>query len=176
MCDINSKSVCEERTYKELFESHSTAVRNFIYYKSGQLELAEDIMHDSFIKLWENCADIIFDKAKSYLCTVAKRLFLNHIEHKKVVLKFEKKDVTTASKDTPEAVLRAKEFQQALELAISKLPEGQREVFLMNRIDKLPFKMIAEQLGVSQKAIEKRMSNALRFLKEQIIELNTYKI
>ena len=57
------------------------------------------------------------------------------------------------------------EFKNELETAINDLPEGQKEVFLMNRIDKLTYKEIAERLGVSQKAVEKRMHKALLKLK-----------
>ncbi len=176
MCEINSKSVCEETNYQALFEEHSRSVRNFIYYKSGQLHLSEDIMHDSFIKLWEKCSDVFFDKAKSYLFTVANRLFLNHIEHNKVVLRFEKSNLDHSRPSTPEAVLHEKEFKIKLEKAISNLSEGQREVFLMNRIDKISYKEIASMLDISEKAVEKRMSKALKALKDEVEELKTHKI
>jgi RNA polymerase sigma factor (sigma-70 family) len=61
--------------------------------------------------------------------------------------------------------LEEQEFKQQLEKAISDLPEGQREVFLLNRIDKKTYREIAEMLGVSVKAIEKRMHKALKALR-----------
>jgi RNA polymerase sigma-70 factor (ECF subfamily) len=48
------------------------------------------------------------------------------------------------------------------------MPEKQRTVFLMNRIDELKYKEIADQLGLSVKAIEKRMSQALEHLKTHL--------
>ena len=48
------------------------------------------------------------------------------------------------------------------------MPEKQRTVFLMNRIDELKYKEIADQLGLSVKAIEKRMSLALEHLRTQL--------
>ena len=48
------------------------------------------------------------------------------------------------------------------------MPEKQRTVFLMNRIDELKYKEIADQLELSVKAIEKRMSQALVHLKTQL--------
>ena len=58
-----------------------------------------------------------------------------------------------------------------MERAIAELPETQREVFLMNRIDKMTYGEIAEALGLSVKAIEKRIGKALRELRSKIIEL-----
>ena len=63
------------------------------------------------------------------------------------------------------------EFKTRLEAAIGELPETQREVFLMNRIDKMTYNEIAEALGVSVKAIEKRMGKALKTLRSKIKEL-----
>ena len=53
-------------------------------------------------------------------------------------------------------------------VAIASLPEGQREVFLLNRMDQMTYKEIAEFLGVSQKAVEKRMHKALVKLRKTI--------
>ena len=55
-----------------------------------------------------------------------------------------------------------------LESAINTLSPGEREVFLMNRIEKKTYKEMAEHLGVSQKAIEKRMHKALVKLRKTI--------
>ncbi|HHB52254.1 MAG TPA: RNA polymerase subunit sigma-70, partial [Saprospiraceae bacterium] len=55
-----------------------------------------------------------------------------------------------------------------LERVIGAMPEKSREVFLMNRIEKLPYREIAVRLDLSQKAIEKRMGVALTFLREKL--------
>jgi len=44
---------------------------------------------------------------------------------------------------------------------IENLPEKEREVFLLSRIDKMKYKEIAEFLDISIKTVEKRMTNAL---------------
>lgn len=170
------KSVCEEVNYRQLYEKHANHLRNFMYYKCGDLQQAEDHMHEAFSRMWERCTEVIFDKAKSYLFTIANRLFLNQIQHSKVVLEFEKSSSTVQNNEDPLFELRHKEFKSKLEKAISELNEGQREVFLMNRIDKLSYTEIAERLGLSVKAIEKRMGIALKTLKGQLKELNDYKI
>ena len=52
--------------------------------------------------------------------------------------------------------------------AISDLPEKQKEVFLLSRIEKMKYREIAEMLGISVKAVEKRMHLALLEMKEKI--------
>jgi RNA polymerase sigma-70 factor (ECF subfamily) len=51
---------------------------------------------------------------------------------------------------------------------VAGLPDIQREVFLMSRIDRKKYKEIAVILNISTKAVEKRMHNALRSLQEQL--------
>ncbi|MBX2818016.1 MAG: sigma-70 family RNA polymerase sigma factor, partial [Saprospiraceae bacterium] len=67
---------------------------------------------------------------------------------------------------SPEFLLEEKEFKRLLEDAISALPEGQRAVFLLNRIDKKTYREIAEDLSISAKAVEKRMHKALASLRK----------
>lgn len=170
------KSVCEEATFQVLYESHITNVRNFVYYKIGDLDKAEDIAQDAFIKMWQNCKTVVFDTALGFVMTVAKRLFLNMVRHQKVKMNFEKRPQTDRNNQSPEFIAQENEFKAHLENAISSLPEKQREVFLMNRIDKMPYREIAESLEISVKAVEKRMNNCLKNLKNKVKELEIYKI
>jgi RNA polymerase sigma-70 factor (ECF subfamily) len=55
-----------------------------------------------------------------------------------------------------------------LKKVIAALPEKQREVFLLSRIDKKKYSEISEMLNISVKAVEKRMSQALVTLRDQI--------
>jgi len=161
-----SESVCEEEVFTSIFMTYAESLRNFMYYKTGSLQQAEDLMQDAYGKLWEECAKVTAAKAKSFLFTVANNLFLNQAKHKKVVLKFESKSHTDRNEQTPQYLMEEAEFKARLEAAIQTLPEGQREVFLMNRIDKLKYREIAERLGLSVKAVEKRMHKALVTLRK----------
>jgi len=159
-------NICQEETYKSIYFEHSEYLRNFLYYKSGNMTLAEDLSQDAFIKLWENCKKVSVEKAKSYLFTIANNLFINKINHQKVVLQFANKAKPKTEKSDPLFILQKNEFKARLEKAISELPEIQRVVFLMNRIDKKKYKEIATELGISVKAVEKRMHGALAALRQ----------
>lgn len=158
--------VCDEKVYHSIFLAHSEKIRNFIYYKSGSLSLAEDLVQEAFMRLWENCKKVEIPQAKSYLYTIANNLFLNQVTHTKYVLKFEKESQQKSQVPSPEFLMEEQEFKLRLEKAIIGLPEGQRVVFLMNRIDKKKYREIAEEIGISVKAVEKRMHKALAQLRE----------
>jgi len=171
MTEHTPDNVCEERTFRELFSNLSTPIRNFLVYKGSDLERAEDIVQESFVKLWENCKKVLPEKAKSYLYTIAGNAFKNEMAHLKVRLKYATHQAGSGKTiETPEFQMEEKQFREKLEGAIGSLPETQREVFLMNRIEKKKYSEIADLLGVSVKAIEKRMGKALKHLRIQIKE------
>ncbi len=120
------------------------------------------------MKLWRNCTKIIFEKAKSYLYTVAKNIFLNEVAHKKVVLQHQVHLASDRTNITPEFLLEEQEFMMKLKKAIADLPQKQREVFLLSRIDKKKYSEIADIVGISVKAVEKRISQALIIMRERI--------
>lgn len=166
-------SVCEERVFEKVFRDYSKTVRNFILFKCGNPDQADDLTQDAFVKLWKNCAKVPLEKVKSFLFTIVKNDFFNEVEHQKVILKYQQIKKDSVNKETPEFVLREKEFQQELNDAINSLTEKQREVFLLNRIEKKKYKEIAEMLDISQKAVEKRMHQAMLHLRTKI---KNYKI
>lgn len=169
-------SVCEEKNYNRTYNENSEKLRNFIYYKCGDLKRAEDLMHEAFVRLWKNCEKVILEKVTGYLFTTANRLFLNEVEHEKVKLRFEKETTNTYHTVDPHYELEEAEFKKILEEAISALPETQREVFLMNKIDKLSFQEIADLQGVSLSAVHKKMYKAMDKLKDTVKILQHKKI
>lgn len=161
-----SHNVCKEKVYKDLFFTHSEYLRNFIYYKSKDIMVSEDIVQESFLKLWENCSQVTFEKAKSYLFTVANNMFLNKVKHNNIVLKFQNEPQKTEDTYDAHKMMEEKEFELRLKNAISNLPEKQRIVFLLSRIDKKKYHEIASDLDISVKAVEKRMHAALKSLRK----------
>lgn len=165
---VQEKSICEPTTFETVFNTNSQIVHNFIYYKCKDRQQAEDITQEAFIKLWKNCGKIQFEKAKSFLFTVAKNTFFNEVAHLKVVQSHQKSFLQRKNIETPHYLLEEKEFLNKLDYTISQLSEKQREVFLLNRIEKKKYSEIAELLDISVKAVEKRMSTALKILRDKL--------
>ena len=154
---MTNKSLCNEIYFNEFYTVHIQSASNFAYYKSGDKSTSLDLAQEAFIKIWENCAKIDFSKAKSYLFTVINNLFLNKIKHEKVVFEYAKSSpYLDVNNQSPDYILEEEEFKEKLKRAISDLTEGEREVFLMNRIDGKKYREIAEMLEISQKAVEKK--------------------
>ncbi|PHS10043.1 MAG: RNA polymerase subunit sigma-70 [Kordia sp.] len=159
-------SICEEENYNQLFRNLYEPVTKYIYYKCGSLQQAEDIVQNVFIKLWKLCATVTFSKAKSYIYTACNNLFLNEVAHQKVVLKHQQSVLEHTDYESPDFLIEVDEFRVQLKNAINSLSVKEREVFLLSRIEKKTYKEIAEITGLTVKAIERRMSIALKAIKE----------
>lgn len=154
--------------FQDIFEQYYTPIKNFLYYKCGDVDQSEDLAQDVFIKLWDKRDEVQLDTVKSYLYAIAGNMLLNKIRHDKVVVNFAERNKNQQNEHSPEFQLEEKEFKEELEKVISQIPEKQREVFLMNRIEELTYKEIAARLEISVKAVEKRMHGALSNLREHI--------
>ncbi len=165
------KNVCDEQVFSQLYKKWSKDLYNFLYYKFGEKVNPEDKVQEAFIKLWKNCKETPPEKAKSFLFTVVSNLSLNEIKHQKVVLKFQEKKPKDYTNLTPEFMMEEKEYMAKFQNALGKLSEGQRTAFLLNRVEGKRHKEIAEMLGISRKAVEKRIYTALEKLRQDIEEI-----
>lgn len=167
----NPDHICEQAVFKELFWAYSRPLRNFLYFKCGDAQLSEDLVSEAFLKMWEVCQKVPYDKAKAFLFRVANNLFLDEVKHRKVVAKYRVQIPDAVQHFTPAHALEETEFRERLEKALALLPEKSRTVFLLHRVEGMKHKDIALLLGISVKAVEKRMHKALvelRKLSEKI--------
>ncbi|OIQ28165.1 MAG: RNA polymerase subunit sigma-70 [Bacteroidetes bacterium MedPE-SWsnd-G2] len=163
--------ICEEKIFSSFFTKYAKNLHNMLYYKYGEQLNPQDKVQEAFIKLWQNCAKVPPSKAKSFVYTTANNLMLNAYAHQKVVLKYQQTKPRSSTNESPEFILEEKQYNEKLQNALAKLTEAQREAFLMNRTEGKRFKEIAALLGISVKAVEKRIYGALKKLKEEIEEL-----
>lgn len=161
-------NICESSLFTSFFEKHAKNLHDFLHYKFGSDLNPKDKVQEAFIKLWQNCAKVSPQKAKSYLYTTANNLMLNAVAHRKVVYKHRELPTKNYTNESPEFILEEQQYQEKLNTAIANLTEAQRVAFLLNRIEGKRFKEIAEILDISTKAVEKRIYSALKKLREEI--------
>lgn len=165
---VNTPSICEEKIFSEIFKEYAETLHNFLFYKTGNENQAKDLTQEAFTRLWQNCASVLYSSAKGYVFKTANNLLLNQFDHQKIVLKFQQRPTISHTDESPEFLLEEKELKKELETAIAALPEKQRVVFLLSRIEKKTYKEIAEVLEISKQAVEKRMYAALDTLRQVV--------
>lgn len=156
----------DRKDFKLLFDTYFDAIKNYVFYRIGDIDLATDITQDVFVRIWEKQMALEVNNAKYMLYKIAKDMLVSKYRKTEV----ENKYTTRMQFETTELVtdnsFDYKQLKQTYELALGQLPEKQRTVFLMSRIDELKYADIAQRLDISIKTVEKRMSSALFYLRK----------
>lgn len=132
--------------------------------------VAEELAQDVFLELWRRREALAPDSSVAgYLMQAVRNRALNHLRH----LAVQRRSVVyvealSEPAEHADAHAQTTELQHALTRAIAALPPRTREVFVLSRERGLRYTEIAEQLGVTVKAVEANMSRALRMLREQL--------
>ena len=165
------EDICDKIRFSKLYEKYAQSLSNILFYKYGELLNPSDKVQEAFIKLWENCAKIKPEAVKTYLYTTANNMMLNAAKHQKVVLKYQQVKPKDYTNESPEYVLRKKEFMKRFERALSQLKEEERAAFLLSKVDGKTHKEVAEILGITKKVAEHRIYAALNALRNELEEL-----
>ena len=163
--EIEEKS---KKWFQGVFDKNYEYIRNYLYYLSGDIDLAEDLTQDVFLILWEKRIETKDQTIRPFLFKVAKNAFLKSIRKKKYDLKFKSGIFENTENESPEFIMELKEFDKKVQEVIAGMPEKCRTVYLMSRIDDLTYSQIAENLNVGTKAIEKQISKALAILRTKL--------
>ena len=159
------------KAFDALYQLYSARLYNFVLkISNGDTYMAEEIVQRVFIKIWEERS--LLDTQKSFnafICTIAKNMLMNEYKHQMVEFVYQdyilqiNKDESSDGVDKIEYVF----LEKYLNTLIEQLTPARREVYIMNRIDKLTVKEIAQRSGKSEKTIEKQLSEANEFIRRQ---------
>ena len=164
------KCICagDSNAFESLFYFYSQRLIYFSRSFVSDKQIAEDIIQDLFVKIWQNRKNLDTSKSiKSYLYSAVKNESLKFLRDTKFEIKDDEKILTMHGNfNEPDKELECKELNEKIYSAINSLPEKCREIFIMNRFDHLKYREIAELLDISIKTVETQMGRALKKLKE----------
>ncbi len=156
----------DAQAYKQLFVIFQPSLLQFATSMLGSLEVAEEIVSDVFIKIWEKRQQL--DKVENlqyYLFTAVKNRALNYLNDKK-------KNFTTNIDNSPvelksiyhdpEQKMISAETINEIQRTINQLPPRCQLIFKLIKEDGLKYKEVAELLHISIKTVENQMTLALK--------------
>jgi len=154
--------------YEELFHTYYNALCAYAKKILFNHYMAEEIVRDVFVKIWEKRESIeLKSTLKYYLFRSVLNRCINYIEHQKVARDFKslQKDKIKINEDD-----NGDETHELLRYVlncIEELPEQCKKVFKFSRFDGYTYKEIAEELNISIKTVEIHMSKALKYLRNK---------
>jgi len=147
--------------FQACFDTYFNAIRNYLYYRSRDTELATDLAQDVFMRIWEKQMVLEEGRIKGLLYKMASDTFISYLRKVKVKNEYLQSMPLVYKTEPSDDSMDYEVLKGKYETILSKLPEKQRVVFLMSRMNGLTYQEISERLTISVKAVEKRMGNAL---------------
>ncbi len=135
-------------------------------YTNGQTMLAEDLVFDCFIKLWELRQKIeIKTSVKHYLFLMLRNSIIDHYRKKRLFTE----PLTPGFSDPGEEEDFDDQKKYAfLYASLEQLPSQRRKILEMAVFDSMTYNQIAEKMHISRNTVKTQIARAYRFLKEKL--------
>ncbi|WP_278624660.1 RNA polymerase sigma-70 factor [Parabacteroides gordonii] len=153
-----------------LFQTYYTDLVLFCGNFIRDKDSCEDIVQSIFLKLWSDRKNIQIETSlKSYLLKAVRNSCFDEFRHLEIIRQHEAEYESTVldSYDTDNYILHS-DLSDHLHRALEKVPELYREAFMLNRFEGLKYREIAEQLNVSERTVEVRVSKTLDLLRKYL--------
>lgn len=166
----------DESSFKVIFNFFYPRLYHFILDYIPNEDLAENIVQDTFLILWEKGKDLKEDtNINAWLYTVARNNCLKKLRDNKSsssthlsILELEMNTEALLSLDTSD--LTFCEIERIIENTLGRLSPQCRKIFELSRFENKRNKEIAEELEISVKAVEGQISKALKVFKSSLTD------
>ena len=158
-----------EEAFDVFFYRYNTKVYYFILHIVKVEEVAEELIHDVFLKIWLNREGLRqIENPGNYLFVAAKNRSLNALA-KAAAERRDKEPLdrqVIADRSDPEDELSYKESLALMAQAIQELPEQQRLVFHLSKEQGLSRDEIADRLNVSPHTVKNQLGSARKSIQQ----------
>lgn len=161
--------------YEDFFMQNYGSLCSFIYSYIPDIEVAKDIVQDTFMSLWQNRDK--YHLTSSLLYTIAKNKSIDYIKanHQTKILKGISIDVfTNLSQPNQDEESEITKITEEIWKYVETLPTQCKKIFILSRLDNLKNKEIADQLNISIKAVEKQITKALNLIRIHLLNKGIY--
>jgi RNA polymerase sigma-70 factor (family 1) len=152
--------------FKAAFHAYYAPLCQYAGTFTGDPHDAEDIVQETFLKIWEKKEGLIGTRElKYYLYIAVRNNCLTRLNDKKKLPLTPLNDDLSPAIDEESRAEDHPDISTVVHHALQKLPPKCREVFLLSRISRFSYQKIADTLGISVKTVDNQMGKAIRILR-----------
>lgn len=158
------------QAFELVFKSYYTHIKLFITGLIKSDADAEELTEELFVNLWINRRDIILEKSfNAYLHTIAYNMVMNFLKRKYIHNDYLNSNTNAQFSPSSEDELIAHETNLLMDLAVEKMPEQRKQIFLLSKKEGLKNEEIALRLQTTKRNVESQLSIALKELRKLTI-------
>jgi len=177
---IEGLIIGDEETYISLFREYYISLCSYSRRFVGRKDVAEEIVSETFFKIWENRAKIrITTSVKSYLFQAVNNnslFYLRKLKNQKTLndyfqdTAYENIGFNEIPEEPDESCLSMENINEKIEEAVSQLPPQQQKAFRLKRFEGKKNHEVAQIMGLSVKTVEMHLSKATLNLRRSLRE------
>jgi RNA polymerase sigma-70 factor (family 1) len=153
------------KAFEAAYHQWSGKIYTFIFRSCNSEAIAEDVVQQVFVRLWEKRENLSSDHSLStQLFRMSKTIFIDELRKTARSRKYQER-LQLGKESFTEDTLDHKEALAIVYNAIEQLPPVRKRIFLMSRMEHLSYNEIAEKLSISPKTVENHIALALRYLR-----------
>ena len=167
----------DDAAFETVFRLFAPSLCSFAAHLVGSRDLAADLVQDVFLRVWRSRAQLhIRDGLQAYLYRAVRNRALDvlahaHIEDRWVARSTERGVNEPVQSPRVEHEIDARDLTRALEHALHRLPERQRQIFLLRWKEEMGYAEIADLLRISPRTVEVHMHRAIHTLRAELAPL-----
>ncbi len=151
------------KQYNTCVECYADKLFRFAFSSLRNREAAEDVVQESFARVWERLDGIDFAKAKSYLFTTAHHAMIDEIRHRIQTSDIEEIAILSDPKGIPYP-----DVNDILHKTLANLPEAQRNALLLRDYEGYSYQEIGDITGMSEAQVKVNIFRARTALKNKL--------
>ena len=171
---IKSLSEIDTKTFTAIYNRYLQALFKNISRIIFHRDIAQDILHDVFFKLWENRHKFNDEQSIApWLFTVSYNMSISYVRR----LITEKKYISLQMPKSPEEDLfqqndaRFEELREEILLDVIRLlPNRKKQVFELCKLQGKSYAEAGAILGISPNTVKEYMNASIKFVKSQVLE------
>ena len=151
------------KEFNQAVDLYSDRVYRFVLKNCKDQHKAQDIVQDSYEKLWKNAASVDFQKVRSYLFSTAYHTLIDRIRKEKRISSMEESFISEEKHET-----QYSDLKEVLNEAVDKLPETQKMVLLLRDYEGYSYKEIGDLVALNESQVKVYIYRARIFIKNYI--------
>jgi RNA polymerase sigma-70 factor (family 1) len=166
----------DEKAFSEIYSRYADSLAGFASSKFFDVEDGRDIIHDVFVKLWQERTQLKVDRdLKAYLFKLTRARIVDKIRKNITRREYEAMLYSLAARyeATIEQKIAAKEIAQNIETSLGELSPRVKEIYLLSREENLSITEIAYKLRLSEQTVKNQLSTALKHLRQSLAMVST---
>lgn len=155
----------DKQALKELHDRYFHQMCLYAFKNIDNCGLAEELVADCFIKIWENRKKIVINTSvKHYIFLMVRNSIIDYYRKKRILTD----NLDEIPEPADEKFFDEQQQYARLYQALQKLPDQRRKILEMAVFENMTYQQIAEKLDISKNTVKTQMGRAYRFLKETL--------